>query len=150
MENKRISEVFGKDFLTSNFWLYWRTMFAFEEWHSALEMKLYLHRFIHHLGGMPDFSALMFTKYNQYESLVLPLYHWLLDMEAAYQLLQIERGVPEVFNSTYDVRTLLAATSWLRDGKELSVPGPGILRQRLIGKLETTEIGELLEQANLI
>ncbi|MEU5407893.1 oleate hydratase [Nocardia asteroides] len=79
MENKRIDEVFGKDFLASNFWLYWRTMFAFEEWHSALEMKLYLHRFIHHIGGLPDFSALKFTKYNQYESLVLPLYRWLLD-----------------------------------------------------------------------
>lgn len=38
----RIDEVLGKDFLASNFWLYWRTMFAFEEWHSALEMKLYL------------------------------------------------------------------------------------------------------------
>jgi oleate hydratase len=36
-------------------------MFAFEEWHSALEMKLYLHRFIHHIGGLPDFSALKFT-----------------------------------------------------------------------------------------
>lgn len=79
MENKRIDEVFGTEFLASNFWLYWRTMFAFEEWHSALEMKLYLHRFIHHIGGLPDFSALKFTKYNQYESLVLPLYRWLLD-----------------------------------------------------------------------
>jgi oleate hydratase len=79
MANKRINEVFGADFLGSNFWLYWRTMFAFEEWHSALEMKLYLHRFIHHIGGLPDFSALKFTKYNQYESLVLPLYRWLLD-----------------------------------------------------------------------
>ncbi|MEN3033005.1 oleate hydratase, partial [Chromobacterium amazonense] len=56
MENKRINEVFGEDFLSSNFWMYWRTMFAFEEWHSALEMKLYLHRFIHHIGGLPDFS----------------------------------------------------------------------------------------------
>ncbi|MGW5385915.1 oleate hydratase [Nocardia sp. NPDC003963] len=79
MEGKRIDEVFGPEFLGSNFWLYWRTMFAFEEWHSALEMKLYLHRFIHHIGGLPDFSALKFTKYNQYESLVLPLYRWLLD-----------------------------------------------------------------------
>jgi oleate hydratase len=52
-------------------------MFAFEEWHSALEMKLYLHRFIHHIGGLPDFSALKFTRYNQYESLVLPLVKWL-------------------------------------------------------------------------
>ncbi|WP_321576297.1 oleate hydratase [Bradyrhizobium barranii] len=50
---------------------------AFEEWHSALEMKLYLHRFIHHIGGLPDLSALKFTKYNQYESLILPLYKWL-------------------------------------------------------------------------
>ncbi|MDO3649070.1 oleate hydratase [Nocardia mangyaensis] len=85
MENKRIDEVFGKDFLASNFWLYWRTMFAFEEWHSALEMKLYLHRFIHHIGGLPDFSALKFTKYNQYESLVLPLYRWLLDQGVTFR-----------------------------------------------------------------
>lgn len=77
MEGKRIDEVFGRDFLDSNFWMYWRTMFAFEQWHSALEMKLYLHRFIHHIGGLPDFSALKFTRYNQYESLVLPLISWL-------------------------------------------------------------------------
>ncbi|GAA2036220.1 oleate hydratase [Catenulispora yoronensis] len=85
MEGKRIDEVFGADFLASNFWLYWRTMFAFEEWHSALEMKLYLHRFIHHIGGLPDFSALKFTKYNQYESLVLPLYRWLLDQGVTFR-----------------------------------------------------------------
>ena len=85
MENKRINEVFGPDFLESNFWMYWRTMFAFEEWHSALEMKLYLHRFIHHIGGLPDFSALKFTKYNQYESLVLPMTRWLIDQGVTFQ-----------------------------------------------------------------
>ncbi|MCW2284957.1 oleate hydratase [Rhodoblastus acidophilus] len=79
VENKRINEVFGAEFFASNFWLYWRTMFAFEDWHSALEMKLYLHRFIHHIGGMPDFSTLKFTRYNQYESLVLPLHKWLIE-----------------------------------------------------------------------
>lgn len=77
MENKRINEVFGADFLKSHFWLYWRTMFAFEEWHSALEMKLYLHRFIHHIAGLADFSTLKFNRYNQYESMVLPLMKWL-------------------------------------------------------------------------
>lgn len=69
----------GREFLDSPFWLYWRTMFAFEEWHSALEFKLYLHRFIHHIGGLPDFTALKFTKYNQYESFVLPLMHYLTE-----------------------------------------------------------------------
>ncbi|HYN60250.1 MAG TPA: oleate hydratase [Rubrivivax sp.] len=85
MENRRINEVFGAEFLDSNFWLYWRTMFAFEEWHSALEMKLYLHRFIHQIRGMPDFSTLKFTKYNQYESLVLPLVKWLVDHGVVFQ-----------------------------------------------------------------
>jgi oleate hydratase len=75
--DKKITDVFGPDFFASNFWLYWRTMFAFEDWHSALEMKLYLQRFIHHIGGLPDFSALKFTKFNQYESLILPMVKYL-------------------------------------------------------------------------
>src|SRR5690606_37278625 len=49
-------------------------------------------------------------------------------MEAAYQLLGIERGVPEVFGSTYDIRALLAATSRLRDGAEVTLPGPKFVR----------------------
>jgi len=98
MENKRINEVLGKDFLQSNFWLYWRTMFAFEEWHSALEMKLYLHRFIHHIGGLPDFSALKFTRYNQYESLVLPLVKWLKEQGVVFRY-----GI-EVTDVDFDIR----------------------------------------------
>jgi oleate hydratase len=75
--DRKISDVFSDELLASNFWLYWRTMFAFEEWHSALEMKLYIQRFIHHIGGLPDFSALKFTKYNQYESLIKPMLKYL-------------------------------------------------------------------------
>ena len=51
--------------------------FAFEKWHSAIEMRRYILRFIHHIDGLPDLSALKFTKYNQYESLVLPLVNYL-------------------------------------------------------------------------
>lgn len=75
--NKRITDVFDDEVLNSNFWMYWRTMFAFENWHSALEMKLYIKRFIHHVGGLPDFKALRFTKYNQYESMILPMVKYL-------------------------------------------------------------------------
>ena len=73
LNDKRISDVFSEEFFQSNFWLYWRTMFAFEEWHSAMEMRRYIALFIHHIGGLPDLSALKFTRYNQYESLVMPL-----------------------------------------------------------------------------
>ena len=75
--DKTIEDVFDDEVFNSTFWLYWRTMFAFENWHSALEMKLYFQRFIHHIAGLPDFSALKFTKYNQYESLILPLIRYL-------------------------------------------------------------------------
>ena len=71
--DKRITDVFDDEVFSSNFWMYWRTMFAFENWHSALEMKLYIKRFIHHIGGLPDFKALRFTRYNQYESIILPM-----------------------------------------------------------------------------
>ena len=74
---KRITDVFDDEVFSSNFWLYWRTMFAFENWHSALEMKLYLKRYIHHVGGLPDLRALRFTKYNQYESMILPMIRYL-------------------------------------------------------------------------
>ncbi|WP_343208603.1 oleate hydratase [Anaerolentibacter hominis] len=83
--DKKISDVFTDEFFASNFWLYWRTMFAFEEWHSALEMKLYIQRFIHHIGGLPDFSALKFTKYNQYESLILPMIEYLKQYNVQFQ-----------------------------------------------------------------
>ena len=75
--DRRIDEYFDDEVFNSNFWLYWRTMFAFENWHSALEMKRYIKRYIHHIGGLPDFTALRFTKYNQYESMILPMVKYL-------------------------------------------------------------------------
>ena len=82
---KDVKDFFDEEVFDSDFWLYWRTMFAFENWHSALEMKLYIQRFIHHIGGLPDFSALKFTKYNQYESLILPMQKYLEDAGVDFQ-----------------------------------------------------------------
>lgn len=141
MEDKRINEVFGADFLASNFWLYWRTMFAFEEWHSALEMKLYLHRFIHHIAGLPDFSTLKFTKYNQYESLVLPLYGWLIDQGVTFQF---DTEVTDVdFDITPD-RKQATKIHWIREGKPGTTDlGPDDLVFMTIGSLtENSDNGD--------
>ena len=85
LENKKITEFFDDEVLDSNFWMYWRTMFAFENWHSALEMKRYIQRYIHHIDGLPDFSALRFTKYNQYESMILPMINYLKAHDVDFQ-----------------------------------------------------------------
>ena len=141
MENKRIDEVFGDDFLASNFWLYWRTMFAFEDWHSALEMKLYLHRFIHHVGGLPDFSALKFTRYNQFESLVLPLVKWLREHGVVFRY-----GV-EVTDVDFDIKPQAKQATrihLIEDGKASSIDlGPDDLVFMTIGSLtENSDDGD--------
>lgn len=148
MENKRINEVLGKDFLASNFWLYWRTMFAFEEWHSALEMKLYLHRFIHHIQGLADFSTLKFTRYNQFESLVLPLVKWLQDHGVKFHY-----GI-EVTDVDFDIqpgRKLATRIHWLENGAAGGVDlGPGDLVFMTIGSLtENSDNGDHHTQARL-
>ena len=66
LEGVSVEEVFSDEFLESDFWTFYRTMFAFENWHSVLELKLYINRFIHHVAGLPDLSALQFTRYDQY------------------------------------------------------------------------------------
>ena len=96
--DKTIEDVFDDEVFSSTFWLYWRTMFAFENWHSALEMKLYFQRFIHHIAGLPDFSALKFTRYNQYESLILPMKKYLEEAGVDFQF-----GV-EVTNVLFDIK----------------------------------------------
>lgn len=113
--DKKLTDVFTDEFFSSNFWLYWQTMFAFETWHSALEMKLYIQRFIHHIGGLPDFSALKFTKFNQYESLILPMLKYL----EAHNV-QFEYGV-RVTNVRFEFRNgskIAREIVCVRDGNE--------------------------------
>lgn len=148
MENKRIHDVFGSEFLSSNFWLYWRTMFAFEEWHSALEMKLYLHRFIHQIAGMPDFSTLKFTRFNQYESLVLPLVQWLTDHGVVF------RYGAEVTDVDFHIapgRKQATRIHWHSNGAEDSVDlGPDDLVFMTIGSLtENSDDGDHQTPATL-
>jgi oleate hydratase len=101
--------------------------------------------------GAVNFAFIgQFAESKQRDCIFTTEYSVRTPMEAVYTLLGVERGVPEVFNSTYDVRTLLAATGRLRDGKELDIPGPAFLRKLLLNKLEGTEIAELLKQYHLI
>ena len=114
LQDKRITDIFDDEVFKSNFWLYWQTMFAFENWHSALEMKLYLQRYIHHIGGLPDFKALRFTRYNQYESMILPMVKYLEGFGV-----QFHYGV-QVTNVQFDcnkTRKLATRIDVLRDGK---------------------------------
>ena len=117
--DKKIEYFFDDEVFNSNFWLYWRTMFAFENWHSALEMKLYIQRFIHHIGGLPDFSALKFTKYNQYESLILPMVKYL---EAAGVTFQYNTEVTNVLFEINGGKKVATAIECKVNGQQETIP----------------------------
>ncbi|KPP96882.1 oleate hydratase [Marinobacter sp. HL-58] len=77
LDDITVEDWFSEGFLNSNFYTFWRTMFAFQNWHSVLEMKLYMHRFLHLMDGLNDMTSLVFPKYNQYDTFVRPLMNWL-------------------------------------------------------------------------
>ena len=118
LEDKKISDILPDSFWNTNFWLYWQTMFAFQKWSSALEMKRYLCRYVHHIDGLPDFSALRFTKYNQYESMILPLVKYLENHGV-----KIEYGidVKNVIIDTIGDKKIAKQIVYVKDGKEQTI-----------------------------
>ena len=73
LDGKRITDCFSDDFFTTNFWFMWCTTFAFEPWHSAIEFRRYLNRFVHLFPTFDTMSGIYRTRYNQYDSIVRPL-----------------------------------------------------------------------------
>jgi len=75
----RISDQMDVDFFKTDFWLMWCTTFAFQPWHSAVEFKRYLARFMHMVPGFSQLHGIMRTVLNQYDSLVCPLRQYLTE-----------------------------------------------------------------------
>jgi oleate hydratase len=74
---QRIVDVLPPHFFETNFWFLWRTMFAFQPWHSAVEMRRYLLHFIYAFPTIRDMSSVHLTRYTQYHSIIAPLVKWL-------------------------------------------------------------------------
>lgn len=72
-----IGHCFNRSFFESGFWMMWSTLFSFQPWHAAVEMRRYLHRFIHLFPGLARIEGILRTRYNQHDSIVDPLVSWL-------------------------------------------------------------------------
>ncbi len=139
LQDKKITDFFDDEVLNSNFWLYWRTMFAFENWHSALEMKLYIQRYIHHIGGLPDFKALRFTKYNQYESMILPMVKYLESYGVQFHF---NTQVTNVLFDCRDGKKVAKRIEMIHDGRE---DGIDLTENDLVFITNGGCVGELLD-----
>ncbi|MBA4308302.1 MAG: oleate hydratase [Sphingopyxis sp.] len=79
-----ITDWLSPDFFTTNFWYMWQTTFAFQAWHSAVEFKRYLHRFMKEFSRIETLAGVKRTMYNQYDALVRPLVRWLEDRDVQF------------------------------------------------------------------
>lgn len=83
-----IDACFEADFFGSRFWQMWCSMFGFETWHSAAELRRYLLRFLLLFPDLETMQVIQCTRYNGHDSIVRPIVRWL---EA--QGVRIESGV---------------------------------------------------------
>lgn len=74
-----ITDWLSPSFFETEFWYMWVTTFAFQPWHSAVEFKRYLHRFMLEFSRIETLAGVKRTVFNQYDSLVVPLVAWLRD-----------------------------------------------------------------------
>lgn len=117
--DQTIEQFFSDEFFESNFWIYWSTMFAFEKWHSLAEMRRYTMRFIHHIDGLPDFTALKFNKYNQYESMVKPVLAYLKDHKVD---IQYDVQVKNVIVDHRGTKKIAQKIETVQKGKQVDIP----------------------------
>lgn len=79
LDNLTIEEYFKEtpDFFASNFWYLWETTFAFRTKSSAQEFRRYMHQMIYEFTQIEHLVGVNRTRYNQYESIMLPLINYL-------------------------------------------------------------------------
>ena len=133
--DKRFDEFVGEEFFKSDFWVYWLSMFAIAPWHGALEMKLYMNRFVQHFGGMEDLSTIKFTRLNQYDSLIVPLVKWL--EQQGVKIVYDTKVTNVLFDITKE-RKIARRIEWIQGGKRgghrRHQERPRVHYQRLCGR----------------
>ncbi len=79
LDNVTIAEYFKDDphMFQTNFWYMWETTFAFRIQSSGQELRRYMHQMIYEFTQIEHLVGVNRTRYNQFESIMLPLINYL-------------------------------------------------------------------------
>lgn len=79
LDNVTIIDYFktSPHFFETNFWFMWETTFAFRTRSSAQELRRYMHQMIYEFTQIEHLVGVNRTRYNQFESIMLPLINYL-------------------------------------------------------------------------
>lgn len=130
---RRIDDCFSAHFFGTHFWAMWRTTFAFQEWHSAVELKRYMLRFLQEFPRIHTLAGVRRTRLNQYESVARPIEHWLRERGV-----RIEHGarIDDVALAAHQGGQRVAALHGRRHGEPFSlVVGPDDLVFMTLGSM---------------
>jgi oleate hydratase len=111
----RITDWLSPSFFETKFWYMWATTFAFQPWHSAVEFRRYLHRFLLEFSRIQNLAGVKRTIYNQYDSLVRPLQVWL---EARGVRVVEDCRATDFEHRTLDGKFIVTGIHCLRGGKD--------------------------------
>ena len=121
----RIDEFFEPAFFETNFWYMWCTTFAFQPWHSAVEFKRYLLRFIQEFPRIDTLAGVRRTPFNQYDSIVRPLVKWLKGQGVNFEM---NTQVTDLVYHQSESETTINRVLYVRDGKQAEIAvGPNDL-----------------------
>ena len=60
-------------------------MLAFRDFHSVIEVKRYLSRFMMYASGITHLAGILHTEYNEYDSIIKPMLVWLQSLGVRFQ-----------------------------------------------------------------
>ncbi|MGO9334993.1 MAG: oleate hydratase [Acidimicrobiales bacterium] len=86
LEGISAADWFGPEFTKSIFWYCWSTMLAFRDYHSVLEVKRYLARFMMYASGITHLKGILHTEYNEYDSIIKPMVVWLQSLGVQFEM----------------------------------------------------------------
>ena len=76
---------FSPEFTKSVFWLCWSSMLAFRDYHSLIEIKRYIARFMNNDDGMTHLKRILHTEFNEYDSIIKPIHVWLKSLGVQFR-----------------------------------------------------------------
>ena len=118
LDNRRIEEYFAEDFFNTEFWFLWSALMGPLRQHSVMEMRRYLHRFLHIFPSLSTMTEIYRTKYNQYEAIVEPITGWLARQGVNFLTKTYVTSVE--FSPSLDVMTA-NSLEYVRDGKPMTI-----------------------------
>ena len=117
--DRRIQDWFSPEFFETKFWKIWESMFAFQQWSSVAVMRRYCLRFMHLFPGLHRLGGIYRTAYNQYDSVIVPLEHWLKEKGVRFEL---NTRVEDIdFNCTHAAKAA-TAIHCLENGIKKTLP----------------------------